>query len=132
MLPYRDSRLTQVALGLFFVLLIGYGYFEARGLLFGPSITVTSSVTEVHDPFVMIQGHADRISSISMNGKAIKVTETGEFSEPYVLSPGYNRIVLDARDKYGRSRSQTIEVVYTSQTDSAQAIATSSTPVMAQ
>jgi len=116
MLPYRDSRITQLALALFFVLLIGYGYFEARGLLFGPSITVTSQVTEVHQPFILIKGHADRISSLSMNGKAIQVTESGDFSEPYLLAPGDNRIVLDASDKYGRSRTETIEIVYTPET----------------
>lgn len=127
MLPYRDSRLTQIALGLFFVLVIGYAYFEARGLLFGPSITVTSEVTEVHDPFVLIKGHADRISSLSMNGKAIQVTEEGDFSEPYVLAPGYNRVVLDARDKYGRNRTQAIEIVYTPLTGSGQASDTTTT-----
>ena len=41
------------------------------------------------------------------------VTEEGAFEEPYVLAPGYNRIVLDAKDKYGRSRSRAIEIVYT-------------------
>ena len=131
MLPYRDSRLTQIALGLFFILLLAYAYFEARGLLFGPSITVTSQISEVHDPFVIIKGHADRISSIAMNGKAIKVTEEGEFSEPYLLAPGYNRVTLDARDKYGRSRTQTIEIVYTedTMTSSPSQTASSTSPV---
>ncbi|MBI4088282.1 hypothetical protein HY418_02790 [Candidatus Kaiserbacteria bacterium] len=129
MLPYRDSRITKIALGLFFLLIIGYAYFEARGLLFGPSITVTSDVAEVHDPFITLQGHADRISALSMNGKAVEVTEDGAFSEPYLLTPGYNRIILDARDKYGRTSSQTIEIVYTPKADAtppqAAAVATS-------
>lgn len=113
MLPYRDSRLTYIALGIFFLIVLCYAFFEARGLLFGPAITVTSQVTEVHDPFVVIKGQADRISSLSMNGKTIPVTENGAFEEPYLLARGYNRIVLDARDKYGRSRSRAIEIVYT-------------------
>jgi hypothetical protein len=113
MLPYRDSRLTYIALGIFFLIVIGYAYFEARGLIFGPSITMTSQITEVHDPFITVKGQAERISSLSMNGKTIAVTEDGSFAEPYLLAPGYNRIVLDARDKYGRTRSQAIEIVYT-------------------
>ena len=113
MLPYRDSRLTYIALGIFFLIVLGYAYYEARGLLFGPSITVSSSVTEVREPFIMIRGQADRISSLSMNGKTIPVTEDGAFEEPYLLSAGYNRIVLDASDKYGRTRRQAIEIVYT-------------------
>src|SRR3989344_1447618 len=113
MLPYRDSRLTYIALGVFFLIVLGYAYFEARGLLFGPKITVASQVTEVHDPLVTIKGKADRISSLSMNGKSIAVTEDGAFEEPYLLAPGYNRVVLDAQDKYGRSRSRAIEIIYT-------------------
>src|SRR5438105_4058967 len=140
MLPYRDSRITYIALVIFFLIVLGYGYFEARGLLFGPTITVTSSVTEVHDPFVSIKGHADRIATLQMNGKTISVTEDGAFEEPYLLSAGYNRIVLDAKDKYGRSRSQVIEIVYTpssaeasakanSETSSTMPFASSTTPI---
>ena len=113
MLPYRDSKITKIALVIFFVLVIGYAYFEAQGFLFGPAISVPSNVTEVHDPLVTIQGQASRISSLSMNGKQIAVTENGTFSEPYLLAEGDNRIVLDASDKYGRSRRQVIEIVYT-------------------
>ena len=132
MLPYRDSRLTYIALGIFFLIVIGYAYFEARGILFGPSITVTSQVTMVDQPFVTIKGQADRIASLSMNGKTIAVTEDGAFSEPYLLAPGDNRIVLDARDKYGRSREQVIEIVYApdASTSSGQA-ATSTLPTTA-
>ncbi len=138
MLPYRDSRLTYIALGIFFLIVLGYAYYEARGLLFGPSITVTSNITEVHEPFVTIKGQADRIASLSMNGKTIPVTESGAFEEPYLLSVGYNRIVLDATDKYGRTRRQAIEIIYTPSTssgqapESAEATTSSSTAPMAQ
>ncbi len=124
MLPYRDNRLTYIALGVFFLIVIGYAYYEARGLLFGPSITVSSNITEVREPFIVIRGHADRISSVSMNGKTILVTEDGAFEEPYLLSAGYNRIVLDAVDKYGRSRRQAIEIVYTAPAPVSQPAAT--------
>ncbi len=120
MLPYRDSRLTYIALGIFFLFVLGYAYYEARGLLFGPTITVTSTITEVHDPFVTIKGRADRISSLSMNGKTVPVTESGAFEEPYLLNPGYNRVVLDASDKYGRTRRQAIEIVYSPSTSTEQ------------
>jgi hypothetical protein len=113
MLPYRDSRLTKLAIGIFFVIVLGYAYFEARGILYGPRIHVSSATTEVSDPFITVKGQADRISSLSMNGKPITVTEDGAFSEPYLLAPGLNRIALDARDKYGRESREIIEIVYT-------------------
>ncbi|MDP2648775.1 MAG: hypothetical protein U1D26_03090 [Patescibacteria group bacterium] len=128
MLPYRDSRLTYIVLAAFFVLLVGYAYFEARGLLFGPSITLAAPMTEMHEPFIEISGRADRISSLSMNGKAVEVTEEGAFSEPYLLSLGYNRIVLEARDKYGRSRSKVLEIMYSPTTSSGDGQAATSSP----
>ena len=112
MLPYRDSRITKYALVVFFLVVAAYGYYEARGILFGPRISVGSEITEVHDPFIVIKGKADRISELHMNGKAITVTEEGAFEEPYLLSEGLNRIVLDAEDKYGRSRQEVIQIVY--------------------
>jgi hypothetical protein len=112
MLPYRDSRFTKIALVIFFLCIVVYGYFEVRGLVFGPTVTVTSLVSVVTEPFITIRGHASRISSLSMNGKTISVTEDGAFEEPFVLSPGDNHIALDAADKYGRTNKTVLEIVY--------------------
>lgn len=61
----------------------------------------------------MIEGSTSHIAALYMNGKQIAVTESGEYSEPYALAPGYNRIVLEARDKYGKSTERAIEIMYT-------------------
>ncbi|HEY4488727.1 MAG TPA: hypothetical protein VJB97_04380 [Candidatus Paceibacterota bacterium] len=113
MLPYRDSRITKIALGVFFLMLVGYAYFEARGIIYGPSITVPSERVEIAEQFIIIRGKAERISELRMNGKSIGVTEAGTFAEPYLLAPGLNRIILDAKDKYGRERQEIIEILYT-------------------
>ena len=113
MLPYRDSRLTKIILVAFFVLILAYAYFEGRTLLYGPVITIDGRVMEVSEPLVSIAGRAERIATLSMNGTPIPVTENGDFSEPYALTPGYNRIVLEARDRYGKTTERTVEIVYT-------------------
>ena len=128
MLPYRDSRFTRIVLIGFFLIVAGYAYFEGRGLLSGPSIEISGRAMEVSEPFITLEGHAERITSLSMNGKDIVVTEEGAFSEPYVLAPGYNRIVLEARDRYGKTTERTIEIVYRATSPSANA---SSTPAVA-
>ena len=122
MLPYRDSRLTKIILIAFFAVVAAYAYFEGYGLLQGPAIQIEGRAMEVHDPLVSIEGEAKRIASLSMNGKLIPVTEDGAFSEDYVLAPGYNKIVLEARDRFGKTTTRAIEIVYTS----------SSTPAMAR
>ncbi|MDO8481828.1 MAG: hypothetical protein Q7S75_01960 [bacterium] len=112
MLPYRDSRLSRIALATFFIIVIIYAYYEARGLLFGPTIRTPTEVTVSHDRFIFIRGSADRISALFMNGKPVSVTESGAFEEPYLLAVGYNRILLRARDKYGRTSEEVVEVIY--------------------
>lgn len=112
MLPYRDGRITKVILALFFVLVALYAYYEARGLLFGPSIEVSDKTAVSHDRFITVHGKAARIAQLTMNGKPVTVTEDGAFEEPYLLSDGYNRIVLRAQDGYGRTRESVIEVMY--------------------
>ncbi|MBI5645133.1 hypothetical protein HY970_03475 [Candidatus Kaiserbacteria bacterium] len=112
MLPYRDSRLTKIVLAIFFIIIVGYAYYEARGIIYGPRINVSSGVQEVHDSFIVVSGNASRIAKLSMNGKEIPVTESGDFEEPYLLAPGLNRIVLDAEDRYGRTTHKTLQIVY--------------------
>ena len=117
MLPYRDSKITKLALVAFFIVLIGYGYFEARGFLYGPRIIVPSQITEVRERLVLVKGQTERIAELRMNDRPIAVTEDGHFEEPYLLAPGLNRIILDARDKYGRTRQEIIQIVYVQDED---------------
>lgn len=118
MLPYRDSRLTKIALVIFFLMVIGYAYFEARGLLYGPRINIASqTMTVTKDPYVLIEGRVDHIASLAVDGQSVPVTESGAFSEPYVLAPGVNRIIFDAKDKYGNGTRKVIEIVYTPSLD---------------
>ena len=112
MFPYRDSRITRTAIGIFFLIVAGYAYFELHGILYGPTIEVTSSTSATHEPFTTIVGTAGRISSLTMNGQSVSVTEAGAFAEPYLLAPGLNQIVLEAKDKYGRDRKVVVQIVY--------------------
>lgn len=114
---------------MFFIIVIFYAYYEARGLLYGPDIEVPGTTTVVHDPFIIIRGAATRISELSMNGKPVTVTEQGAFEEPYLLASGYNRIVLGAKDKYGRTRERIVEIMYEPLTTSSATISSSTLPV---
>src|SRR3989344_4259931 len=126
MLPYRESRFTRIVLIVFFLFVLGYAYFEGRGFLYGPAISVENRVMEVDRSFITIEGTARRIATLSMNGETIPVTENGAFSEPYLLAPGYNRIVLTASDRYNKSTERIIEVVYTP------AVTSTSSPIAPQ
>jgi hypothetical protein len=89
MFPYRDTRLTRILLVIFFLIVIGYAYFEAQGFLFGPSISFSSgTASPIQTPYVLIEGEASHIASLWVDGEPIQVTETVAFQEPYVLSAG--------------------------------------------
>jgi len=113
MLPYRDSKLTRFVLVVFFLIIIGYAYYEARGILFGPSIQISQTIQEVSNPYIELSGTTSHIATLSMNGQSIPVTEAGAFEIPFALAPGYNRIVLDATDKYGHSTEKVVQIIYT-------------------
>lgn len=112
MLPQRDSKLVRIGLILFFLLILLYALYEAQGLLFGPKINVSTEVAIVHDPYIKVEGKAQRIVALSMNGKQIPVTENGEFSEPFLLARGGNRVALVAKDAYGRTTTRSVEIMY--------------------
>lgn len=112
MLPYRDSRFIRIVLVLFFLLLIAYALYEAQGILFGPTIYVPNEMITVNEAFIYISGRAERISELRMNGAPVPVTEAGEFREPYVLIPGSNHILLEARDARNRTAAKRLEIVF--------------------
>ena len=113
MRPQSDSKWSRIMLVIFFILILGYGYFELQGLLFGPIISVPTEIIISREEFALVAGKAERIVSLAMNGKEITVTEDGDFSEPYLLARGDNRIIFDAKDKYGNLTSRMVEIVYT-------------------
>ncbi len=134
MFPYRDSRLVKIILVVFFVLLLGYAYYEARAMLFGPQIEVPASTMVVHEPFTEIRGQVHYIAELRLNGTPVAVTEEGIFTEAYVLTPGANHVVLDAKHKFGRTKQKTIDIFYApdnealAQKSPPPSTATSSTP----
>jgi|SRR3989344_1818294 len=112
MFPYHDSHPIRIGLVVFFFVVLGYAYYEGRALLYGPSIDISMRTTEVSEPFIIVRGQARRATLLSLNGLEIPATEEGDFSEGYVLAPGYNRFVLDARDRYGKTTERVIEIMY--------------------
>ena len=112
MSPYRESRLIRFLLGFFFLLLIAYALFEARGILSGPALNIPTEAVIVTESSTRIRGSAERITELRLNGKQIPVTEEGEFDEPFLLAEGSNYFLLEARDARGRSTRTTLHIIY--------------------
>lgn len=128
MLPY-SNRLSRIALIIFFLIVAGYTIFEAQAILLGPRIVIDNATNMVlHQQFVKIQGMAIHITSLTMNGAEIPVTEAGVFDEPYLLALGENRITLVAKDRYGNTTTKIVTLYYMPTTTPASLMPASPTP----
>jgi hypothetical protein len=84
------------------IMVLGYVIFQARHLIVGPQITLTSDVpASIATSSVVIQGIAENITSLSLNGRTIFTTDTGVFEEVVVLPIGYTMVTIEAVDRYG-------------------------------
>lgn len=94
-------------------LFIGYAVFQARFLLVGPVITLENIPDTIQvERVVMLQGSAENIAFLSLNGRQIYTDKKGYFQETLVLENGYTVATVQAQDRYGRSSSYTKEFVY--------------------
>ena len=96
------------------ILILGYSAFQARKIVGGPELTITSPIITdiVTDPLVRVTGVAKNIKEITLNGTPIYIDEQGNFNEKLVLLAGYNIIELEAKDKFNKETKKTIELSF--------------------
>lgn len=110
-------RYVNIKLVGFIVLIagiFGYTYFQMHNLVIGPVITITGpqNGSTLTTSFTEVSGTTRNISGITINDRRIFVDEDGVFKEKLLLSPGYNIITLQAKDKFGRETERVLELVY--------------------
>ena len=94
-------------------LFIGYALFQARFLLAGPVITFENLPSTVQEErLVLLEGNAQNIVRMTLNGRQIYTDKNGYFKEVLILENGYTITTLQVHDRYGRSRSYVQEFVY--------------------
>ncbi len=91
-----------------------YAYFQSRGIISGPQISVISPENgkTYTDPLLAVYGTTKRAKEITLDGREIFIDLEGNFGEKLLLAPGYNIIELAARDADGHSTKETFEVIY--------------------
>jgi hypothetical protein len=103
---------VYLAIGLC-ALTLAYGLFQARALISGPSLFVHSPTpgASVAGVMMQVEGVAENVTGVSINGRAITMTLDGTFSEPMVTPDGYGVLLIEATDRFGRSVSERVEFV---------------------
>lgn len=95
-------------------LLGGYAFFQAKKYLTGPVITIIQPKNGVlvASSTIEIVGTAENIAFLTLNDRKIFVDETGTFRELLLLPAGYSIMKLEARDRFGRTKTEFRELMY--------------------
>lgn len=109
-----SSSRTRLLLWPLLIAVLLYTGFQTRNLIRGPQITITSpaSGSKLAQASVDITGQAQLISRLSLNDNPIFTDQEGNFSQKLLLAPGYNIIKVEAQDRFNRTISKTIQLIY--------------------
>jgi hypothetical protein len=92
---------------------LGYGYYRTRDFLRGPVVEILTPVNGqmLAAALIDVSGVSKNISFLNLNGRKIFTDESGNWHEKLLASPGYNKIEVSAKDRFGRDITKTLEVV---------------------
>ena len=95
------------------LIIVGYSLFQAQKLITGPVIDIYTpeNGATYNQTLIEIYGRARNVAYLNLNDRPIFTDKDGYFREKLLLSPGYNIIKLDARDKFKKYTEKMLEVV---------------------
>lgn len=98
------------------LIVVGYSFFALKDILRGPRIDIATpeSGYSTTTQMIAISGRVLRGNLFFINNATTTIDLEGNFSEQLLLSSGYNIMTLEARDRYGRARSEVIEMILVS------------------
>ena len=110
------NALSVLKIGSFVLLgfvILGYSLFQAQKLIRGPVIDVYTpeNGATYSQTLIEIDGRARNIAYLNLNDRPIFTDKEGYFKEKILLSPGYNIIKLDARDKFKTYAEKKLEII---------------------
>ncbi len=107
------SIVRITAISLLGVIILGYGLFQAQKYIEGPIITIYSpqNGATYTSPLIEVNGRAQNVAYLALDGRQIFTDTSGRFSEKLLLSPGYTILTLRGQDEFGKIISKQIELV---------------------
>ncbi len=104
--------MKRILVVLVILLIAGYGIFEARRLIEGPHVVITSPLggTATSSPTVLLTGKAENISFLTINDTPAFTDEHGIFSVLLSPPPGYAIFTVSATDRFGRKASAQVRI----------------------
>lgn len=104
--------LPAVLIALVLTALLLYGLFEARRLLEGPQLAITSPTdgSAIAEKAVFIEGVAQNIAFLTINDTPAFTDEAGHFRKLLSFPPGYTVVTVAATDRFGRRAKSSVSI----------------------
>ena len=96
------------------LIVVGYSFFALKDVLRGPRIEIATpeSGYATTTPLIVVAGRVLRGNLFFINNATTTIDLDGNFDDRLLLSSGYNIMTLEARDRYGRIDTETVEITY--------------------
>ena len=107
------TKLRIGLLSLLGIVIVGYSLFQAQKFISGPIIDIYTPVngTTFSQTLIQIEGRARNVTYLNLDDRPIFTDKDGYFKEKLLLSPGYNIIKIDARDKFKAYTEKKLEII---------------------
>lgn len=101
--------MLRIAAGLVILVLVLYGAVKAWPLIEGPDIHWDTPVayTSSPDGFITVSGVARNTEALYLDNGLLPIDTEGRFSKDLTLPPGGAILTLVARDRFGRTTTET-------------------------
>ncbi len=112
MMKQQRSSKKIIIVVILLLVVLGYGSFEARKLLEGPEIVITSPIdgSAIASTTVTIIGTAKNISFLTIDDAPAFTDQAGNFSLTLSPPPGYTTLTVAAADRFGRRASKSVSI----------------------
>jgi hypothetical protein len=97
---------------LFVVFILYFAYAKTSHIWRGIDLTIHNIENGqiIEENLITIEGQARKAVKLTINGQNVYVNEEGLFTHPLAPQKGYNKITVEAEDKFGNKTTKTLEV----------------------
>jgi len=113
--PVITPKILTFAAALMILLAFGYyAFHQISSFNSKPYLYVETPAADavVSENTLVVSGKAEKDATVKLNGQEISVSADGSFQQEITLSEGRNIIVIEAKNRFNKTESKEINVIY--------------------
>ncbi len=113
--PIITPKLVTISFSVLVIAIVGYYFwYQISSFSSDPYLFVSSPQSDisVDSSEITVKGEAEREAAVEINGENVFVDQAGHFEEVIILQPGRNQIIVEAKNRFDKTRKEEINVNY--------------------